>query len=292
MTFLPTIYPSSIARAISAIDEVPAFKELPDGFLRIVVRIIKKIVLRNPTKAILASRATLAEESGKSIETVHRCMRWLENKGFIARDQKARSGLRGSSSPVSPTQALLDALLLSANSKTEIDRAKNSARALPTSQQKDFVRIEGLVIPKELSWLSLEGQLPATAILKLMAMAKQKQQRLSDVVEATKSYLQPLRHKVLFCYLRKLINKGQDFKQRVTEVQEAHAQAQQDDRIERKRIELVGRSFTTADKQRIITVEDSGIIKVQRGSDIAYGNITVQFLDAISEGRLTPYFGQ
>lgn len=67
MTSLPTIYPSAIARAVSALDELAAFKELPDGFLRVIVRIIRKINLRAPCGAIVASRARLAAEAGKSV---------------------------------------------------------------------------------------------------------------------------------------------------------------------------------------------------------------------------------
>ncbi len=43
MIFLPTIYPSGISRAICAIDEFPAFKELRDGFLRVIVSLTADI---------------------------------------------------------------------------------------------------------------------------------------------------------------------------------------------------------------------------------------------------------
>lgn len=108
------VYPGAIARACSALDESPLFESMPDGYIRVVIRIIKKISLCRLSSPITASRETLAKESKKSLETVHRAVRWLETHEFIQRDQKARAGLRGSSSPIRPTQKLLDALLLTA----------------------------------------------------------------------------------------------------------------------------------------------------------------------------------
>lgn len=288
MTFLPTIYPASIARAISAIDEVAAFKDMPDGFIRVMVRIIKKIDLRNPTKAIVASRLTLAEEAGKSVETVHRCMRWLEEQGFIERSQKARSGLRGSSSPITPTPALLEALLLTADAKQRIEKARHVAPAQPSSKRKDFIRVQGMTLPKDLSWLALDGQMPATAVLKLMSMAREQKQRLTDVVEATKGYLIDLKGKALFCYLRKLIRKGQDFKQRAAETKEAQQEQQEVERVKRKSAELVGRSFKTPDASVLITVEEGGVLREEQGRKVTYCNMSTRFLDAIDAGRLLP----
>lgn len=106
------VYPSAIARACALLDESPVFATLPDGYIKVVVRIIKKINLSRLSSAITASRGTLAAESGKSVETVGRVIKWLEERGLIQRFQKARAGLRGSSSPIVPTKLLLDALLL------------------------------------------------------------------------------------------------------------------------------------------------------------------------------------
>lgn len=108
------VYPSAISRACAMLDESPVFSELPDGYIKVVVRIIKKINLSRLSAAITASRATLATESGKSIETVGRVIKWLEERGLILRTQVARAGLRGSRSPIEPTALLLDALQLTA----------------------------------------------------------------------------------------------------------------------------------------------------------------------------------
>ena len=88
----PTVvYPSLISRACATLDESPMFKDAPDGYLRVILRIIKKINLKRLSAPILASRATLAEESGKSVETVHRVVRWLEEHGLVQREQRGHS---------------------------------------------------------------------------------------------------------------------------------------------------------------------------------------------------------
>ncbi len=61
--------------------------------------------------------------SGKSVETVHRVVRWLEERGLVEREQRARPELRGSSSPLVPTKQLLDALLLSEAARASVDEA-------------------------------------------------------------------------------------------------------------------------------------------------------------------------
>lgn len=131
------VYPGAIARACSALDESPLFESMPDGYIRVVIRIIKKISLSRLSSPITASRETLARESKKSLETVHRAVRWLEAHEFIQRNQKARAGLRGSSSPIKPTQKLLDALLLTAEhmSLQHPDRVRTSQEPPLQSRQ-------------------------------------------------------------------------------------------------------------------------------------------------------------
>src|ERR1017187_6317305 len=103
-------YPMTILRGCASVDEVEAFKDLPDGFIRVVMRLIKKIDVSIPQKAIFAQRATLARESGKSCETVNRALLWLEEHGLINRNQIARKYLRGSESPIIPTTKMIEAL--------------------------------------------------------------------------------------------------------------------------------------------------------------------------------------
>ena len=106
----PTIYPVAIQRACAALDESPVFRDLPDGYFRVVLRLFMKINLAQLAAPFVASRTTLARESGRSVETVGRAIAWLEERKLITRAQKAQPGLRGSCAPITPTKRLLAAL--------------------------------------------------------------------------------------------------------------------------------------------------------------------------------------
>ena len=289
MIFLPTIYPSGISRAICAIDEIPAFKELPDGFLRVIVRIIKKINLRSPHSPIVASRSTLAQESGKSVETVQRAIRWLEEHGLVERDQKARAGLRGSSSPLTPTQQLLEALQHTPEAQPHLKSAKHVAPASPTpAQGRDYVRVGGFTLPTDLAWMVQEGGLAASAVLLLMRIAKHAKQKLSDVIAATRQYLLPLKGRSLFSYLRKLLLKGQDFSWRATEQKNQHVAEQVQDHLAHKAQELAGQKFQNREGTLHVEVDSSGMLRETRNGVSVMRYFSEKFLEAMASRRLIP----
>lgn len=307
-------YPSAIARACSALDEVSVFRDLPDGYFRVVVRIIKKINLSRLAAPIVASRGTLANESGKSVETVGRAVKWLEDRGLIQRTQKARAGLRGSSSPLVPTLVLLEALLLTAPPRETMPALSESASgdtgtSAPSHQPSDqtplnqhskqpkgiqpqggpFTRIGDISIPRELVWLHARQGLAPTAILALMRLARNAKQRLSDVVAMTRDYLLPLRGGNLFAYLRALLTRDKDYGYLA---RQADAQSQEDRkraRIEEKRRSLAGREFSTRDGKVIVFVETSGILTEIRDGRRAARPMDWAFVEAVDEGRLLPY---
>ena len=292
MIFLPTIYPSGISRAVSAIDEIPVFKDLPDGFLRVIVRIIKKINLRAPKSPIVASRSTLAEDSGKSVESVHRAVRWLEERGLIERDQKSRAGFRGSSSPLAPTHKLLEALLLTPEAEAHIKKAKHVAPASPAATSntttRDFVRIGGFTLPCDLAWIVQEGGLSASAVLLLMRIAKQSKQKLSDVVAATKQYLEPLKGRGLFSYLRKLLLKGQDFTWKAAEQKDQHVAQQVQEHLTHKAQDMVGQKFQSRDGALQVEVDSAGMLRETRNGMSVVRYFNEKFLEAIASRRLIP----
>lgn len=285
----PIIYPGAIARALSAIDECAQLKTMPDSYIRVLIRILKKINLKKPDSAIFASRQTLADESGKSIETVHRAIKWLEDHELIEREQKAHTGLRGSSSPLVITRKLLDALLISDRSHhhkapvTEITPVITEAAQQRTQDQ--FERVSGFTLPKDLAWLTRRGMKP-TGVLQLMKMAKQAQQHLSDVVHATRQYLDGLDGRALYAYLRALLSKGLDFSQRAREVDQTARDSQATEFLKLKSEALEGRSFVKKDGSLIVRVESGMLIEVRNGKRSARP-MCQGFLDAIDSGRLT-----
>ena len=290
-SLVPTIYPSHIARACASLDESPLFKTMPDGYLRVLLRIIKKINLSCPFSPIFASRGTIAQESGKSIETVHRVVKWLEDSGLIEREQKARAGLRGSSSPLVPTRKLLDALLLS-----QAPQERSSAQAIkPTSHSSTraqqmrsaFVRVGKATLPSDIAWLSTRNGLAPTGVLKLMSLAKKAKQRLSDVVAATAQYLEGLSGRALYAYIKALLSKDKDYGY-VAKQAESEAEVERDqDYLKEKAEALDGRSFSNKDGSIQITVQE-GVLMETRNGNRAVRMMCKSFLEALEAGRLRP----
>ena len=293
----PTVYPSMIARACSALDESPLFRDMPDGYLRVIFRIIKKINLIRLNSPIVASRATLATESGKSVETVHRVVKWLEDRGLVERIQKARAGLRGSSSPLVPTAKLLQALLLT--DRTYVGKAPvvapaqrpPQAPAQPAStpgadQRAQFVTFGKLKLPADLAWLVRDQGMQGTGVLQLMKLAKQAKQRLSDVVGATKQYLDKLQGRELYAYLRALLSTDRDFGQRADEAASGALERQQQSYLQEKAAAFAGRTFQSRDAKLLVTVDVSGMLMEEREGRRAARPMCQSFIDAIEAGRL------
>lgn len=299
----PTVvYPSLISRACAALDESPVFKDVPDGYLRVILRIVKKINLKRLNSPILASRATLAEESGKSVETVHRVVRWLEERGLVEREQRARPELRGSSSPLVPTKQLLDALLLSEAARASVDEAHpntgaKASAAKPSSVANKspvgaaspaatFERVGKVRLPADLAWLVKQQGMNCSGVLHLMKLAGQVKQRLSTVVAATRKYLEGLEGRELYAYIRALLGKGKDFGYRATE--QTREAAEQEERVylKQKAQALAGRTFQNRDQSLVVTVDESGVLIEVRNGQRAARPFCRSFVEAIEAGRL------
>lgn len=287
-----TIYPSMISRACAALDESHLFKDMPDGFIRIVFRLVKKINLANPYSPIFASRGTIATESGKSIETVQRAVKWLEDHSFIEREQIANPGKRGSKSPITPTRVFLDALGLlekpapqAARPGVDRDPADpRKAKAATERAKKLFTRIGSLAIPQDLAWLCANG-VSAPGVLKLMRLAKNAKQRLSDVVTATKAYLEELSGRELYAYIQALLGKNKDFS-RVSSENEETSQSEQERVYLREKAELLdGRTFSNRDGSTTIRIESGALAVTANGRRVMH-LFSMKFLDAIDAGRM------
>lgn len=289
------VYPSAIARACSVLDESPLFRDLPDGYLRVVVRLVKKLNIAKPRSPIVASRSTLATESGKSLETVGRTIKWLEERNLLKRQQKARTGLRGSTSPLEPTEDLLKALLLinaprpgSAPQRSSSPTYPQAAPGLGVSadcsksavQKRHnhsennrragaFITRENVKIPADLDWLASQRKLRPTAILALMGIAKTAQKRLSDVVAATRKNLEGLRGRELYAYLRGLIGKDRDYSYVARDASREHQEKQTEARLKEKMPTFLNRGdgleVTTRDGRRLGMLrklgDDRGVVE-------------------------------
>lgn len=315
-------YPYAIVRACSELPYIPAFLEMPDGYLRIVLKIVQKINLKNPFSEIFASRQTLARESGKSLDSVHRAIAWLEKQNLIERERVARLGLRGSRSPLVPTQGMLVALGLIDTSGKPI--AKQLAHAAPSrhlaklgedhlpehtstdrpsaaitrvtqssehghSAAKEYARIGTICLPTDLVWLCSRGITPF-AVLGLMKLATKAGQRLSDVVKAARKYLENLKSNGLFAYVKKLLGSGRDFSAGTREEEKKEADLREKEYLREKAEIYEGKRFISKKTGKIYQVE-SGAIRETGGRLSGMAPFTQAFIDAVEEGKLVTYRG-
>lgn len=327
-------YPMSILRGCASIDEVDAFKELPDGFIRVVMRLIKKIDVTSPEKAIFARRETLAREAGKSCETVGRALRWLEDQGFIYRKQVTRKFLRGSDSHIHPTRKMIEALGFghqktkpapvnkidkrqefnkgapAVNSEGSLSAFQNlninihkqsgkpgetvdklSTKPKPTQPRKGVVKIQGKSLPEDLAWLVNKGRLKATAVLKLMKLARNSGKLLSDVVIVTQQYLQALQGHELFAYVRSLIQQNKDYQYIAKQMQNTATaeslKTQEQELVTRKSYEWAGRKLKNPLTDRHYLVDKNGFVYAfEKNKEIGSLQINLKFINDVQEGRL------
>ena len=305
-------YPYAIVRACSELPYVPAFIEMPDGFLRIVLKIVQKINLSNPFSEIFASRQTLADESGKSLDSVHRAISWLEKANLIERERIARAGLRGSRSPLVPTITLLMALGLvdaagipkaqstgakaasttrgpgrPVHSASEAFKAAADDVLVQASRESGaFTRIGSVFLPSELLWLCGRGLSPF-AVLGLMKRAKAASQRLTDVVQASRKYLEHLKSNQLFAYIRTLLASGRDFSA-ISRIDKETEEIQKEQEYLSQKAEIYeGRRFISKKSGKIYQVE-SGAVRETGGDRVGMAPFTRAFIQAVEDGRLTP----
>ncbi len=127
-----------------------------------------------------------------------------------------------------------------------------------------------------------------TGVLSLMKLASSKKQRLSDVVQASRKYLEGLTDRGLFAYLRKLVVQDKDYRAVVQVEAQQHQAANDKERVTRKSVELEGRAYRTRDGKVQVFVKAKGFLQQIANGISGYRPMDVGFLDAIDEGRLVP----
>ena len=304
-------YPYAIVRACSELPYLSPFVAMPDGFLRVVLKIVQKINLRNPFSEIFASRKTLADEAGKSLDTVHRSIQWLEQNNLIERERKARAGLRGSRSPLVPTKSLLLALGLVDERGVPVE-TKKAAKAAPagvddgqlttsssngpeltpsttTSAREEggYTRIGAVCLPTDLIWLCSKGLSPF-AVLGLMKRARTASQRLSDVVHAAKKYLDNLKANQLYAYLQTLLTSGRDFSAPYREEVKKDEEKREKSYLLEKAEIYEGRRFTSRKTGKVYQVE-SGVIRETVNGQSRVTPFNRAFLEALEAGKLVQH---
>lgn len=302
-TLAPTNFPYLITRACTSLPHAPAFSDLPDGYLRIVLRIIQKINLKCPYSAIFASRATIATEAGKSTDTVHRAVKWLEDKGFIERERKAFFGNRGSISAITPTKGLLQALALVDRDgkpivvKEDSTKFNGPKKDHPTQGKmageparthdsgSGFVKVGKVLLPKDLAWLCNLG-ISAFGVLYLMKAAREAKQRLSEVISAARKYVECLPAREVFAYVRKLIGSGRDFSYLAKKSEELTKIEKNSEFLKEKLKDMEGLHFVSRKNAREFVIEGGVLYEIKTTGQRTVHIFSQGFMDALHEGRL------
>ena len=293
--FSTSNFPYPILRACAELPYSVAFRELPDGFIKIVIKIIQKINLKSPFSEIYASRQTLANEAGKSLDSVNRAIQWLEARELIARERKARAGLRGSSSPLIPTLPLLFALGLVDKEGKPITWSGMSGRAKPERKDSNhadqqpvkksvFTKVGTVFIPADLKFLVDQG-LSAFAVLGLMKLAKKASQQLTDIAATTQKYLLKLQGNQLYAYIKTLIQSGRDFSAKNDESVQVELLKKEKAYLNEKAEIYEGRAFISRKTGKLYRVEQ-GVIREETAGITRVGPFSRSFLDAIENGIL------
>lgn len=311
-------YPYAIVRACSELPYVPAFIEMPDGFLRIVLKIVQKINLLNPFSEIFASRQTLADESGKSLDSVHRAIHWLEKQNLIERERIARAGLRGSRSPLVPTKGLLLALGLIDARGAPIAMAKSmweqpqggggvsrpiplpkhqpgtqdtleTPKSLESGSKDAFTRVGSVCLPTELLWLCSRGLSPF-AVLGLMKQARAVGQRLSDVAASAHKYLARLKSNQLFAYIKSLLTSGRDFSAGAREEDKKDQENREIQYLKEKSEIYEGKRFISKKTGKVYQIESGAVRETHEGRS-CMAPFTMAFIEAVEAGKLTSFAG-
>ena len=305
-TLAPTNFPYLIARACTALPHTPAFQELPDGFLRIVLLIVQKINIKNPYTSIFAARATIATEAGKSTDSVHRAIKWLEDKGYIERERKAFFGNRGSTSPITPTKELLMVLaLVDEDGKPLAVKDTPAHRKDPTrkvvghegdaqsegdvrSGSSAFVKVGKVLVPKDLAWMCDVG-VSSFGVLALMKAAREAKQRLSDVMATARKYVEGLPAREIFAYVRKLIVSGRDFGYLANKSSELRKNEKNSEFLSEKIRNMEGLSFLSRKSGRTFEITEGVLYEVSAQGQRTVHIFSNAFVDAIHEGKLVPH---
>lgn len=226
-----TIYPSMISRAITMLDEDPFLRALPRTVWSVLFRLIKKINVNELQKPIFASRETLAKESFESLPNLSRQLRKLEEEGVITRNQKARAGLKGSSSEIHFTNKAIRAMRLDLPAPGELNQPvkKRSTGSDGTVSYEDtgLIRYGAFRIPSDLTKLIHQGGMKATAVLKLMKIASHAGQKLSEVVAALGNKIFGLIGRQLFAYINAACNGYRNFSAEKADAEKTEADRKQ-----------------------------------------------------------------
>lgn len=309
MTTLSTAprYPWTICHAVAKVFDIAELMELSDSCRHVLVSLIKKVDQNHGRSPIYARRETIANEVGKSVETVYRALRELETKQYIeAREQQKDRYGKLTDSLIVFSKQLCDLLDLPSSPSVKSDRPYNQRSSLQylhkqSNEAVDKNKLKPKLpaqpaakkgLPEDLAILVQQG-LSQPAVFKLMGMATRAGKRLSEVVAYAKLHLSKYTSHGLYGFLVKLIQRNIDYayiasQQREKEVMKCQAKA-----IQVKSSELRGKTFVSTSRSDVRYQIDRAnpmylyvfVAQGDKWKDRGQQAVSSDFMEGIESGR-------
>lgn len=300
-------------RILKAIDNALHLGGLPRSIRATLADIARFVPQASPFESVFAHKKKIAERTGASERTVYRHLQALQEKGLIevlGQERKSRNGrfavarirltrqaaeLLGfvqatfASETPSPTPPQNDvmhsspsAIMSAGHTLTVPTLSKNQ----PTTQTKNG-------LPIDLNWLTGQG-VSKWGIFKLMRLAKENQQLLSDIVLVAQGHLGDKRGGGLFGYLAKLCRSTSDFayaarlqRQRVIDLQQEQIKKE---KVRRFRERFRNTTLTTRGQSMLFIIDGKArfaqVIGPKGCSTMPLNDVT-EFIDGMETGKLT-----
>ncbi len=303
-------YPVSVLRATKALFSLESCRDIRVNAKEVLNYIIQRVNLNNIDAPLLIPRQEIAHAINRSVDTVHRVLRALKQHGLIDYQRKSYKNNRGSTSAISLTAFIKQALF----AKKPIQEASQKFKSAFT----DIGDMHEILVPNDVLWLHTEKNLSDVEIFTLMRDCKNKKYQLVHVAEYHKASLMKINDaKGVFAYLKKMIVKEQhDYvwwyeqakiraeQQRLKEEKRAQAQAREDARRAQYHEAYVAFMNDALGKPFKSTVKDQ-VFTLRRFDGVGIGSVEVrytngnykdtlldnnhQFFEAFKAGKIIPY---
>lgn len=310
-------YPWVICNAVTRVFDVEELRKLHDSAIKLLVSLIKKVDKNNGTSPIFARRETLAKDIGRSVETVYRGLRILEESGLIEeREQSQDATGRLADSVITLSTRACELLQLPVRQGTsrcrvapsvtsgrptvyrldsqffEDQSSESAEERVAQKQERQSIRVGKFWIPADLGLL-IDRNVVATAVLALMKRAKVAGKRLSDVVQcvANRVVSLDLRAKKLYAYLLAAIEGSRDYSRDATTLRQDAERAKELEALQVQRTELDGTWLKPANDDATRLKVDKGVVYVFERAEMKWKMAaTIPFgkdiAAAIEAGRL------
>lgn len=299
-------------RILKAIDNALHVGGISRNVRATFAEIARFVPQANPFEAVFAHKKKIAERTGASERTVYRHLQVLEDIGLIEtldQERKSRNG-RFSVARIRLTKQAVDLLGFNPPTTSSISPSvKQEIGVIHTSPYDKMSAGHTLTeptisknqpspkfqngLPIELNWLLGQG-LSKPGIFKLMALAKQNNHLLSDIVLVTKSYLNEKRGGMLYGYLAKLCTGKSNFSYAAQQERDRLVAAREAKILKEKAIRFRerfrGTAITNRSQTKLFVIDNNAKfaqVFTQRGCSTMPINNVKEFIDGIESGLLT-----